>query len=213
MEQDIRGWGHRWVLAVCVLAHLALLGWLVRQSPVLATPPATVLQVVFIEANPPAALAPPPPFPMAPRRPATVARIKTPIKTSSQILPEFPRPDDPEPARTPPAAPLTSDGFLQAIPQAAQEAIGGISVPERDPTKRYAAQLPGRVEPFTKEAIVLRKAISPEDVVKAAGAYLFGGADICAESQSRIRDLVARNEIKGDDELRSLIDRERRRCR
>lgn len=85
-------------------------------------------------------------------------------------------------------------------------------MPERNPVKRHAAPLPGREAPFTPDAIVLRRAITPEDVVKAVGALFGANYDACLDSRMKINDLVARNQRIGDDELRVLIDRERRRC-
>lgn len=84
----------------------------------------------------------------------------------------------------------------------------------RDPTRRRTAALPGREESFTPEAYVLREDVSPEDVVNAIGGMLFGGRiDPCPDTRSKIRDLAARNDPRGEEELRVLIDRERRRCR
>lgn len=76
------------------------------------------------------------------------------------------------------------------------------------------ARLPGRAEPFTPSAIVLRKPISPEDIVKTIGRYFGGGYEPCPDTRRRIDALIARQQPVGEAELRALIDRERRHgCR
>src|SRR5690606_5506710 len=125
-------------------------------------------------------------------------------------------PDAPVNARAasdPSIEPLSDDMLPPAIPDVAGDVPGDFSAPRREPIQPRAPKLPGRAEPFTPQAIALRQPITPEAVVKNVGALLFGGmADICAETRSRLHDLAQRNETIGDDELRSLIDRERRRC-
>ena len=84
---------------------------------------------------------------------------------------------------------------------------------ERDPTQRYTPRVPGRVEPYTPNAIVLRRAFTPEDVLRLIGTLFGGNYNPCPDTQSKIRDLTARNQRIGEEELQILIDRERRRCR
>ncbi len=205
------GESHRWVLAACVLAHVVLIGWLAQRRGFAPTAD-TSLQVIFVEPAARDAPAPLPPFPRAPQRPR---RPEKPMRSADP----HPASSDSAPAVSAPAAdallsaPVSTMRLLEAIPGAARQAVGEFSVPVRDPTRRYVAPLPGRAEPFTPEAIALRRQVTPEDVVKTVGAFLFGANyDACLDSRMKIRDLAARNERIGDDELRVLIDRERRRC-
>ena len=60
---------------------------------------------------------------------------------------------------------------------------------------------------------MLRRSITPEDILKTIGTLFGGNYNPCPDTQSKIRDLAARNERIGEDELQVLLDRERRRCR
>lgn len=205
------GENHRLVLAACLLAHLVLIGWWAQWRE--SNPGSdTSLQVVFIETAARAAPSPMPPFPVAPQR---ARRAESPSHTASRPVPR----DSVTPAPSPSAeellsAPASTARLLEAVSGVARQGLGEISVPERDLMKRQAATLPGRDEPFTPQAIALRRQITPEDVVKGLGAFLFGANyDACLDTRMKIRDLAARNQRIGDDELRVLIDREHRRCR
>lgn len=196
-----------------MLAHLALIGGLAQWREPTSNPDVS-LQVVFIETAPRAAPVPVPvpPFPLAPQRLRRTTEIPphtAPRRELRDTAPPAPSPSVDELL----SAPASTARLLDAISGAARQATGELSVPERDPTKRQRPILPGRDEPFTPDAIVLRRQITPEDVLKFIGSLAGANYDACLESQMKIRDLVARNEIKGDDELRVLIDRERRRCR
>lgn len=195
------------MLATCVLAHLGLIVWL-AQPPRSVPRPDIRLQVVFIEPAERAAPVPVPPFPRAPTRTQRRSRSAVQASAVQESSPSGPVPSAEALLSTPPS----TARLLEAIPQAAREAVGEFSVPERNPVKRHAAPLPGREAPFTPDAIVLRRAITPEDVVKAVGALFGANYDACLDSRMKINDLVARNQRIGDDELRVLIDRERRRC-
>lgn len=199
------------VLAACVLAHGVLGAWLVRE-PVRDSAEDSSLQVEFIPAVPSARVPPPPPpFPQAPSRPRSQPRADTPRATPSA-------PPDPPAAITSPAAPAPQRmpdtmQILDAI-RAESRAQAEQAMPlERDPTQRYAPRVPGRAEPYTPNAIVLRPAFTPEDVLRLIGTLFGGNYNPCPDTQSKIRDLAARNERIGEEELQILIDRERRRCR
>ncbi len=201
------------ILAACILGHLALGFWLTREWHD-SRQDDTALEISFIPAaSEPAQAIPPPPFPVAPPRPAPPPATQRPRATPSAP------PDRPvaRPESSPPdlLQPRPSTARLLEAAEAAARANAGAAMPTpRDPTRRRATALPGREEPFTPEAYVLRKEISPEDVVNAIGGLLFGGQiDPCPDTRSKIRDLVARNDPGSEDELRVLIDRERRRCR
>ena len=103
--------------------------------------------------------------------------------------------------------------LLAAAEAAARASIDDAMPVPRDPTRRYAPALAGRAEPYTPNAIVLRKQFAPEDVVKMIGRLFGGNYDPCPDTRSRIHDITTRNERIDEDELRLLIDRERRRCR
>lgn len=201
------GPGHRWVLATCVLAHLALIGWL-------AQPPGSVsasdvrLQVIFIETTVRATPVPVPPFPRAPQRLERGSRTDTPVSVPQEAMPSA----SVASADALLAAPPSTARLLEAIPHAARQALGEFSVPERNPVERRAAPLPGRESPFMPDAIVLRRDTTPEDVLKAVGSLFGANYDACLDSRMKINDLVARNQRIGDGELSVLIDRERRRC-
>ena len=201
------------VLGACVLAHLALGLWLVR--PPQPTVPQQALQVTFIPADPQRVQRPPPPpFPLAPQRPETRHGARTPPRPTASAPPDVrtePQAPTPAPEATP-RAPTTGQ-LLDAIEAAARAATGEAMPAPRDPTRRQAPRVPGRAEPYTPEAIVLRREMSPEDIVRMVGMLFGGNYHPCPDTQNKIRDLVARNERVGEDELRVLIDRERRRCR
>lgn len=203
------------ILAACIAAHLALGFWLAHARPD-AGDDGIALEVRFIPRDSePVRTIPPPAFPRAPLRPPRVA---------SRPRAELSAPPDrpAEQKESPPPAPSHTD-LLHAPPSTARlldaaEAIARTGVDTampapRDPTRRRAARLPGRVEPYTPEAIVLREPMSPEDVVKMIGRLFGGNYDPCPDTRSKLRDVAARNERIGEEELRVLIDRERRRCR
>lgn len=102
---------------------------------------------------------------------------------------------------------------MDAIRAAARTQVEQAVPFERDPTQRYTPRLPGRAESYTPTPIVLRRAFTPEDVLKLIGSLFGGNYHVCPDTQSKIRDLAARNERIGEDELQMLIDRERRNCR
>jgi hypothetical protein len=199
------------VLAACILGHLALGGWLAHE-PHEVERDDTALEVRFIPAAPERTQATPPPaFPVAPLRPVPARAAQRPRATPS-APPD--RPVDRAALPDPLQQPLSTARLLDAAEAAARAGIGSAMPAPRDPTRRRAAKLPGREQPYTPEAYVLRKEISPEDVVNAIGSILFGGrGDPCPDTRSRIGDLLARNDPRGEDELRVLIDRERRLCR
>lgn len=202
------------ILAACTLGHLALGLWLMRDMRG-GSHTEAALQVSFIPATPALDMATPtPPFPVAPQRATT-----SPVAARPRATPSAP-PDRPmAPTTSPPPAdllrqPPSTARLLDAAEAAARAGTGNAMPAPRDPTQRRAVALPGREESFTPEAYVLRKEISPEDVVNAIGGLLFGGqVDPCPDTRSKIRDLVARSDAGSQEELRILIDRERRRCR
>ena len=203
------------VLAACILGHLALGFWLVHERPD-AHHDDVALEIRFIpRASEPVQMIAPPPFPAAPQRPA-------PSRVTSQSQPRATLsapPDRPvQRAESPPSDWLqprpSTARLLDAASAAARASVGTAMPTPRDPTQRHAPRLAGREESYTPKAYVLRKEITPEAVVNAIGGMLFGGQiDPCPDTQSKIRDLVARNDSRSEDELRVLIDRERRRCR
>lgn len=196
------------VLAACVLAHGVLGAWLMRE-PVRGSVADSPLQVEFIPAVPAARVPPPPPFPQAPSRPRTQPRADTARATPSA-------PPDPPAATTSAAAPQRMPDTMQILDaiRAESRAQAERAMPlERDPTQRYVPRVPGRAEPYTPNAIVLRPAFTPEDVLRLIGTLFGGNYNPCPDTQSKIRDLAARNERIGEEELQILIDRERRRCR
>ena len=102
---------------------------------------------------------------------------------------------------------------MDAIRAAARTQVEQAMPFERDPMQRYTPRVPGRAEPYTPNAIVLRRAFTPEDVLRLIGTLFGGNYNPCPDTQSKIRDLTARNQRIGEEELQILIDRERRRCR
>ncbi len=202
----------RWVqvavLAACSLAHVLLGLWLAR--PLRSPPPHDVaLEVSFI---PTAHRAdPPPPFPVAPSRPAT------PGAADPTRAPTPSAPPDPATARTSPEPLRTTRPdtarLLDVAEMAARAAAGPMRSAGRDPTRRRAAKLPGRALPYTPEPIVLRDPITPATIVAIVGSLFGGNYDPCPDTRSKILDLTSRNDPRDADELMVLIDRERRRCR
>ena len=199
------------VLGACVLAHVVLGLWMVR-DPVRDDGDDGALQVEFIPAAPAMQdLPPPPPFPVAPQRLRASPRIAPPRATPSA-------PPDPPVTSSSPTAPAPQRmpdtmEVMDAIRAAARTQVEQAMPFERDPMQRYTPRVPGRPEPYTPNAIVLRPAFAPEDILKLIGGLFGGNYDPCPDTQSKIRDLAARNERIGEDELQVLIDRERRRCR
>lgn len=205
------------ILAACIVGHLALGVWLAREWPD-ARDDDVSLEIRFIAPAPrPAQAMAPPPFPVAPQRPAPARSATRPRATLSAP------PDRPvEQAESPSSEsrqtdllqmPPSTARLLQAADAIARDGIDTAMPAPRDPTRRRAARLPGRVEPYTPEAIVLREPMSPEDVVKMIGRMFGGNYDPCPDTRSKLRDVAARNERIGEEELRVLLDRERRRCR
>lgn len=200
------------VLAACVLLHVAGLVWLLRPDPVVRVG-SERLEVVFIER------AAAPPFPQAPvRQERTPAASVVPrsVPSRSRDVATTPRPTPSAPP-DPPAdsRPALDSGRLLDLARMAARAEAGVAQgARRDPTRRSPAQLPGRAEPYTPEAIRLHDPVSPQRIVAMVGGMLFGGAyDPCPDTRSKLADLVARNDRSDDEELQRLIDRERRRCR
>ena len=168
------------------------------------------LEVFFIPATPERVIAPA--FPVAPQRPTTPQPADR-----ARIATAHSAPPDPQetPATTPESSPppLNTARLLDIAEMAARAAIEPGSPAATDPTRRQRAKLPGRAEPYTPEAIQLRDRISPADVVAFIGSLTGGNYDPCPDTRSKIRDLTSRNDARDEDELRALIDRERRRCR
>ncbi|MCX7561969.1 hypothetical protein OS176_00180 [Xanthomonadaceae bacterium XH05] len=204
------------VLAACILGHLALGLWLAREPHHAGDADDSALEIHFIPATPAQSpTVPVPAFPVAPSRPAPARTAQHPRPTPS-APPDRPvsRIATPEIPANLLRQPPSTARLLDAAEAAARAGLANAMPTPRDPTKRHAATVPGREQPFTPEAYVLRKEISPADVVNAVGSLLFGGRiDQCPDTRSKIRDLVARNDPRGEDELRVLIDRERRLCR
>lgn len=201
------------ILAACLFGHVLVGIWLVRERPVPGSDDVR-LEISFIpRASAPTVVIPPPLFPTVPQRPTRPQPATRPRAMLSAP------PDGPaQRIQSLPAellhAPPSTARLLDAAEAAARVDVGTAMPAPRDPTRRYAPRLAGREEPYTPEAYVLRKEVTPEDVVNAIGGMLFGGqVDPCPDTRSRINDLVARNDPRGEDELRVLIDRERRRCR
>lgn len=197
------------VLASVMLAHLAVGLWLARAAP-RASARHAALEVFFIAADPVPESAPAPAFPQAPaRREMPRSRIRT------HATPSAP-PDVSSPSRAPaPAmAPALDTPQLLDRLRAAARHDGLRPLAPHDPMRHRAEALPGRAEPFTPSAVVLREELTPERIVAMIGALTGGNYDPCPDTVSRIRDLAARNPPGGDRELALLIDRERRRgCR
>ncbi len=195
------------VLASVLLGHLALGLWLMRSQRPESSPDAA-MEVFFLPAERPASTAPAPPFPVAPHR-APAARIAPPSRATRSA------PPDPAPrARfSPDFADRADKRLLDALRAGARrEARGEASV--RDFLQHRAEPIPGRAEPFTPSAVVLREKLTPEKIVAMIGSLVGGNYDPCPDTVRRIRDLAARNDPIGDAELSLLIDRERRlRCR
>ena len=200
------------ILAACVFAHLALGWWLTQPPQRTAAPVEVALQVSFIPAESARGMTPPPSFPVAPR---LVAGKQNVSQQSRRPTPSAP----PDPLVTAePSADATPAGadtirLLDALENSLRHDREGTVSARRNPMERNTAVLPGRVEPFTPEAIELREQITPATVVAAIGGLFGGNYDPCPDTRSKIRDLLARNEPKGEQELHILIDRERRRCR
>lgn len=96
---------------------------------------------------------------------------------------------------------------------AARAGVETGAVTDRDPTRRYPARVPGRAEPYTPEAIQLRDPLTPQKVVAFIGGLFGGNYDPCPDTRSKLHDLTTRNRPEDAEEIRQLIDRERRRCR
>ena len=200
------------ILIACILAHLALGIWL-AQAWRDTHHDDIALEISFIPAvSEPAPALPVPPFPVAPSRPAPIQAM--PRRQATPSLPPDP-PAQPADAALPEVLqPRPSTARLLEAAEAAARANFDSAMPApRDPTRRYAPALAGRAEPYTPNAIVLRKQFAPEDVVKMIGRLFGGNYDPCPDTRSRIHDITTRNERIDEDELRLLIDRERRRCR
>lgn len=199
----------RWTILATIAATHAL--WLLHAWPARSVRPSAIgetIQVVFLAAP----QRPPPPSPTPPRtqRPATPdpaaqARPTPPASASIADQPAAPAADD--------APRVDTTRIFHTLDAVLREQAGQVSTPRRDPTRRYAARLPGRDRPYTPTAITLRRQITPEDVVKAIGVVFGADHDPCPSTESRLRDLVARNELVGEAELHTLIDQERRLCR
>ncbi len=186
-------------LAVTALVHAAVLALLLaRPEPRTASEPRSAppqrTEVVFL---PPRSLlgAPaPPPALLAPPRATRPAQPQaTPLTRSTESAPTASAEPDPSRAldlRLP--APFRDPGPL----------------PKRDPLRPPPVRLAGREEAYV-EGIVMRRQLSPADIVAGIGAMFFGGGrDPCID----IRSLLA--SATRDEERRDLIHRERRhRCR
>ena len=166
------------------------------------------MEVYFIPAHAPVVA--PPPFPEVPHRPARRQVVDEGRRATARSAP----PDTPKPnASANPVAPaLDTSRLLDIAAMAARAAVEPATPTARDPTQRQPAKLPGRVEPYTPEAIQLRERISPADIVAFIGSLTGGNYDPCPDTRSKLRDLAARNDPRDRDELMILIDRERRRC-
>ncbi len=203
------------ILAACIVGHIGLGFWLAR-APLDLARDDVALQISFIPAPSEAVqVLAPPPFPAAPQRASRNASRPRATPSAPPDRPATQAQSAPEslPADLLQPRPSTAR-LLDAAQTAARAGIDTAMPAARDPTQRRAARVPGRVEAYTPEAYVLRREISPEDVVNAIGGLLFGGnIDPCPDTRSKIHDLVARNDPRSEDELRVLIDRERRRCR
>lgn len=196
------------ILVVCILAHLGVWVWLTSvqaDSPHAASTP---FEVFFIPASAPAEAAPP--FPVAPahtppRRPRATGNRATATSAPPDVARSEAKPWSPE------SDALSSARLLDLARMAARESAGSMHLAPRDPTRRYAIPLAGRAEPFTPTAIQLRDPMTAERIMGKI-AQLFGGNFTCPDTRSKIEDLVMRNDPRADDELRILLDRERRRC-
>lgn len=200
------------ILAACVFAHLALGWWLMQPPQRTAAPVEVALQVSFVPVESTPGMIPPPSFPVAPRLVADKQKVSP---RSRRPTPSAP-PDPPAPAEASAAAPQAGTDtirLLDALESTLRHDREGTISTRRNPMERNTAVLPGRVEPFTPEAIELREQITPATVVAVIGGLFGGNYDPCPDTRSKIRDLLARNESKGEQELHILIDRERRRCR
>lgn len=189
-----------------LLLHLALGYWLMQPHLELKAP-APRLEIHLLTSLPPLPPPPPPPFPSAPAR-----RIATPPRPSSSATPASrPAPAAAEAESTAPLAPLPDatqllDSARSIVWQQAQSAVPS----QPNPMRRTAPRLPGRSQPFTPTAIVLRKPLAPQDVVKWIGKLFGANYQPCPDTQRQIDALVARNRPVEEAELRRLIDRERR---
>ncbi|MEJ5209557.1 hypothetical protein [Denitratimonas sp. CY0512] len=199
------------VLGACVLAHVVLGLWMLR-DPARDRGDDGALQVEFIPAvpamQPPP---PPPPFPEAPQRPRASPPVVLPRATPS--APPDPPVASPSPAAAAPQRTPDTMEVMDAIRAAARTQVEQAMPFERDPMQRHTARVPGRAESYTPNPIMLRRSITPEDILRTIGTLFGGNYNPCPDTQSKIRDLAARNERIGEDELQVLIDRERRRCR
>ncbi len=197
------------VLALVMLGHAGVGLWLVqaRQAEQISFPDAS-LEVFLLPAERPFATSPPPPFPAAPARPHSVQTALRPKPVPAAAPDPAPHTGtSPKPSETDTAR------LLDALRAGARREIrsGGV---ERDFLQHRAEPLPGRSEPFTPNAIVLREGMTPEKLVAMIGALTGGNYRPCPDTISKIRDLSARNERIGDAELMRLLDRERRNgCR
>lgn len=202
-------WLQAGILLACLLAHGVVLLWLLRPSPVRSPQTSRTLVVEFVSI--PAKPVEPPPFPQAPVRKAAEAPLKQKRPPTPSAPPDMPA--TPLSRPTPPAPNLDTARLLDIAGLAARASVEADGIVPRDPTRRYPAKLPGRVEPYTPEAIQLRDPLTPQKVVAFVGGLFGGNYDPCPDTRSKLHDLTTRNRPEDAEEIRQLIDRERRRCR
>lgn len=191
-----------WLAAgATVLIHALL--WLAFRSIATPEPPVasdhTRIVIEFLPTRAPIAV---PPIPDAPRR---LVRARPAPERAPAPLPGA-APD----AAVEPSAPGTTDPFdprraLQAFGRG--DGPGGAAV--RGPFERAPPRLPGRDEAFV-DGVVIRGSPSPQQVVNAVGAMLFGAvtpAQLCAD----VRRMI--HAERDPATLQRLFDRERRHCR
>ena len=132
------------VLGACVLAHVVLGLWMLR-DPARDRGDDGALQVEFIPAvpamQPPP---PPPPFPEAPQRPRASPPVVLPRATPS--APPDPPVASPSPAAAAPQRTPDTMEVMDAIRAAARTQVEQAMPFERDPMQRHTARVPGRAE-------------------------------------------------------------------
>lgn len=190
-------------LAVTALVHAALLALLLARpepqpSPNTRSAAPERTEVVFL---PPRSLlgppAPPPALQVPPR--ATRAAQAQPQPQATPLTRSN------ETTSTASVEPDPSRALDLRLPEHLRDAG---PLPPRDPMRTPPVRLAGREEAYV-EGIVMRRQLSPADIVAGIGAMFFGGGrDPCID----IRSLLA--SASSDEERRDLIHRERRhRCR
>ncbi len=197
------------LVGLCLLLHLGFLILLRSSVPSFPQPAAERrLEITFIEHTTAAEDAPP----AMPRR---TARLAVRSLRAVRIDPPVPRAstrDSTLEAIAPDAPPSASD-LLQQIPAFADGLNDDSSLGVRNPLRPIRPRLPGS-EVAIVAGIKLRRQITPEDVVKGVGAFLFGGGyEACPDVLGTMHDATISNPARYTDaERRDLMESERR-CR